>query len=188
MFPTQFRAGDGKPWSTLIYSKDRGETWRIGTGVKDDTTEAQLVELADGSIMINCRDNRDNRGGARTVAVTRDLGATWTPHATDRVALPESVCMASLLRRDTPDAEAWMFFSNPATTSGCHTMTIKVSGDEGMSWPERWHTVYDARSGSGYSCLAMADDGHLEVLYEGPGEIYLTRVAGGGIDGCRGRE
>ena len=77
VFPAQFRGKNeapvgGKPFSTLIYSRDRGVTWTIGEGVKIDTTEAQLVELDDGSIMINCR---DNRGGSRSVYTTKDLGA-----------------------------------------------------------------------------------------------------------------
>lgn len=173
VFPAQYRAGDGKPWSTLIVSKDRGETWTIGTGVKSDTTEAQLVEVEDGVIMINCR---DNRGGSRTVATTRDLGKTWELHPTDRKALPESVCMASLLKWDVPGVGERLFFSNPATTSGRHTMTVKVSGDLGMTWPESLHTLYDKRSGAGYSCLAPADDAHLGILYEGPVEIYFLRI------------
>ncbi|MCB1133169.1 MAG: exo-alpha-sialidase, partial [Verrucomicrobiae bacterium] len=173
MFPAQYRAADGKPWSTLVYSKDRGETWQIGTGVKSDTTEAQLVETEEGVIMINCR---DNRGGARTVATTRDLGKTWESHPTDRKALPESVCMASLLNWDVPDVGERLFFSNPATTSGRHTMTVKVSADRGMTWPESLHTLYDKRNGAGYSCLAPADDAHLGVLYEGPLEMYFLRI------------
>ncbi|MGA0846631.1 MAG: sialidase family protein, partial [Luteolibacter sp.] len=173
VFPAQYRAADGKPWSTLIWSKDRGETWKIGTGVKSDTTEAQLVELSPGEIMINCR---DNRGGSRTVAVTRDLGQSWELHPTDRKALPESICMASLLKWDVPGMGEHLFFSNPATRSGRHTMTVKVSSDAGMTWPESLHTLYDIRSGAGYSCLAPADDQHLGVLYEGPVEIYFLRI------------
>jgi sialidase-1 len=161
------------PHSTLLWSQDRGTTWRIGTGVKDKTTESQLVELGDGSIMINCR---DDRGGARTVAVTRDLGRTWQLHPTDRKALPESVCMASLLRLDLPEHGPHLFFSNPATTSGRHTMTIKVSADEGLTWPDRWHTLYDSRKGLGYSCLAPADATHIGVLYEGLAELYFLRL------------
>lgn len=172
-FPAQFRAADGKPFSTLIWSKDRGATWHVGSGVKSDTTEAQLVELGDGRLMINCR---DDRGGARTVAVTRDLGASWELHPTDRKALPESVCMASLLRWEVPGMGPRLFFSNPATTSGRHSMTVKVSEDEGMSWPQRLHTLYDIRRGAGYSCLAPADDEHLGVLYEGPTELYFLRL------------
>ena len=178
VFPAQFRAADGgetkgKPFSTIIWSKDRGETWTIGTGAKIDTTEAQVVELSDGSLMLNCR---DNRGGSRTVMVTKDLGKTWTPHSTDRGALPESVCMASLLRLDHPRLGTVFVFSNPATTSGRHHMTLKFSKDDAATWPEQWHTLYDSRSGAGYSCLASAGSDHVGVLYEGPCELYFMRL------------
>ncbi|NCX97599.1 MAG: hypothetical protein EBX35_03200 [Planctomycetia bacterium] len=173
VFPGQFKDARNVPHSTLLWSQDRGTSWRIGTGVKDKTTESQLVELGDGSIMINCR---DDRGGARTVAVTRDLGRTWQLHPTDRQALPESVCMASLLRLDLPEQGPHLFFSNPATTSGRHTMTIKVSADEGLNWPVHQHTLYDSRKGLGYSCLAPADASHVGVLYEGLAELYFLRL------------
>ncbi len=173
VFPAQFKDARNVPHSTLMFSKDHGNSWRIGTGVKDKTTESQLVELADGSIMINCR---DDRGGSRTIAITRDLGTTWELHPTDRKALPESVCMASLLRLDVPGNGPHLFFSNPATTSGRHAMTIKVSADEGMTWPDQRHTLYDARKGLGYSCLAPADASHIGVLYEGLAELYFLRL------------
>jgi sialidase-1 len=173
VFPAQFKDAENVPHSTLIWSKDRGAGWHIGTGVKPKTTESQLVELGDGSIMINCR---DDRGGARTVAVTRDLGRTWEPHPTDRKALPESVCMASLLRLDLPGKGPHLFFSNPATTRGRHTMTVKVSSDDGLTWPAERHTIYDSRNGLGYSCLAPADASHIGVLYEGLAELYFLRL------------
>jgi sialidase-1 len=173
VFPAQFKDEDNVPHATLIWSQDHGTTWHIGTGVKSRTTESQLVQLGDGAIMINCR---DDRGGARTVAVTRDLAATWALHATDRGSLPESVCMASLLRLDLPTLGPRLFFSNPATTSGRHSMTVKVSADEGLSWPVEWHTLYDVRRGYGYSCLARADENHVGVLYEGAGELYFLRL------------
>ncbi len=173
VFPAQFKDAANVPHATLIWSKDHGATWRIGTGVKSRTTESQLVQLGDGSIMINCR---DDRGGSRTVAVTRDLGSTWEFHATDRRALPESVCMASLLRRVGPTAGPLLMFSNPATTAGRHNMTVKISSDEGLTWPERWHSVYDSRNGFGYSCLAEADASHIGVLYEGVAELFFLRL------------
>ena len=169
VFAAQYRAADGKPHSTLIASKDGGGTWSIGAGVKSETTEAQIAELQDGSLMINCR---DDRGGSRTIAVTKDLGKTWVAHPTDRRALREPVCMASLL--------AWpvggnLWFSNPDSTSARNRMTVKRSADEGMSWPEKDHRLYDVRGGFGYSCLAPVDEEHLGVLYEGQGEIYFLR-------------
>ena len=178
VMPAQYRAADGppdegKPFSTLIWSADRGKSWHVGCGVKSNTTEAQVAELADGSLMINCR---DNRGGARTVAVTRDRGQTWTLHPTDRKALREPVCMASLLRWQHPQHGALMFFSNPDATDGRHQMTVKLSRDEALSWPAADARLYDSRACFGYSCLAIADAEHLGVLYEGNGSILFLRL------------
>jgi sialidase-1 len=172
VFPAQFRDSSGMPWSTIIWSADHGNTWTVGSGVKSNTTEAQVVQLADGSIMIN---SRDNRGGSRTVATTDDLGQTWTPHPTDRSALPESVCMASLMAWDHPRHGRFLTFSNPNTRSGRHSMTLKVSTDEGMTWPESRHLLYDSRDCYGYSCLATVGDSHVGVLYEGRDTMYFLR-------------
>ena len=179
VMPAQFRAANGepdqgKPFSTVIWSKDHGANWHVGSGVKIDTTEAQVAELADGSLMINCR---DNRGGSRTIAVTRDLGQTWTPHPTDRKALREPVCMASLLRWQHPGDGELMFFSNPDTTNGRHHMTVKLSRDQTLTWPDADARLYDSRPCFGYSCLAVADATHLGVLYEGSGSIQFLRLS-----------
>lgn len=176
VFAAQYRGENeepvnGKPFSTLIYSKDRGETWAIGTGVKIDTTEAQLVELGDGSIMINCR---DNRGGSRSVYTTKDLGKTWEVHPTSRGALPEPVCMASLIRVETKEFGPLLFFSNPNQSRGRARMTIKVSNDEGLTWPEEWHHLVDSGP-SAYSCLTAIDEDRIGLLYEIPGELVFVR-------------
>lgn len=160
------------PFSTIMWSKDQGKTWKLGTGIKGNTTEAQVVELADGSLMLNCR---DNRGGFRTIGITKDLGETWTMHPTDRNTLQDPVCMASLLRLEHKTHGPLLFFSNPNTRSGRYNMTLKVSSDEGMTWPEKHHTLYDSRHGSGYSCLTPVGDDHIGVYYEGPHEIYYLR-------------
>src|SRR5690625_5253051 len=70
VFPAQFKDEEGMPYATIIYSKDRGESWSIGSGAKSNTTEAQVVQLSDGSLMLNMR---DNRGGSRSVYTTDDL-------------------------------------------------------------------------------------------------------------------
>jgi sialidase-1 len=178
VFPAQYRSADGpphhgKPFSTIIYSTDRGETWHIGAGVRPDTTEAQVVELADGTLMLTCR---DNRGGTRSIFTTSDLGTSWDEHPTSRSAIPDPVCMASLLRWHHPDHGDWLWFSNPASSHSRHLMTIKGSPDNGQTWPEAHHTLYDERPGFGYSCLAPAGPDHLGVLYEGPGSLIFLRL------------
>ncbi|MEM7262334.1 MAG: sialidase family protein [Planctomycetota bacterium] len=179
VFPAQYRGVDadpvnGKPYSTILVSRDQGKSWKIGTGVKIDTTEAQVVQLGDGSIMINCR---DNRGGARSVYTTRDLGETWEVHPTSRAALPEPVCNAGLIRVVHPEFGAALLFSNPNTTRGRERFTLKVSRDEGETWPDQWHTLYDERRGYGYSVLTPVGPDHVGVFWEGEGELYFLRFS-----------
>ena len=62
------------PHSTIIYSKDHGRNWQVGTGAFDDTTESQVVEIEPGVLMLNCRYNRKS---SRVVMTTQDMGKTW---------------------------------------------------------------------------------------------------------------
>ena len=113
VFAAQFKADIGEkaidggpftPHSTIIHSKDGGETWQIGTGAKPNTTEAQVVQLSDGSLMLNMRDDRNRKikdeTNGRAVATTNDLGETWEMHPSSNSALPEPNCMASLIAAD----------------------------------------------------------------------------------------
>lgn len=171
MFPAQYRdteANGRLPLSTVIYSKDHGETWEIGTGAYLDTTEAQVVELEDGVIMLNCRYNRQNR---RVVMTSEDLGQTWAEHPTTRDALTEpGSCMASLINVDRELGRAYngvLLFSNPASTAARQEMTIKASSDGGMTWPEDMQLLLDQGRGAGYSCMSMIDDEYVGIVYEG---------------------
>ncbi|MDP6634922.1 MAG: exo-alpha-sialidase [Phycisphaerae bacterium] len=171
VLPAQYQDPPDKkrlPHSTFIYSQDRGKTWRIGTGAFDDTTEAAVVELKPGVLMLNCRYNRKNR---RVVTTTKDLGKTWIEHPTSRKTLIEPrACMASLLAcpaRSGSD-KRWLLFSNPNVSSGPRRhMTIKLSTDSGLTWPEKHHLLLDANSSAGYSCLTMIDKKTIGILYEG---------------------
>lgn len=177
VFAAQFQAPPDQgrtPHSTILFSKDRGESWTLGSPAKTNTTEAQLVELADGRLMLNMR---DNRGGARSVATTDDLGSTWTEHPTSRRALPEPVCMASLIHADRDagrDLGGWLLFSNPAVeTPPRRRMTIKASPDHGASWPSRHHVLVDEGPSAGYSCLTMIDEATVGLFFEGS-RAHLT--------------
>lgn len=159
VFAFQYLDSDNLPYATIIYSKDHGQTWQVGAPAKDNTTEAQVVELADGRLMLNIR---DNRRGSRSVYTTNDMGATWEVHPTSRGALIEPTCQASLL--DTGDGKT-LVFSNPAHESDRVNMTIKGSTDGGETWNEG--ILIDAQGGWGYSCLTMIDKETVGILYEG---------------------
>ncbi len=176
VFAAQYWDSNGVPWSTIVYSKDKGKTWHCGTGVHQQTTEAQVAELADGSLMINAR---CNFGGSRVVGVTRDLGKTWTLHTTNRKPelLAEPVCQGSLLALDKGVApKRMLLFSNPNTGNGRRLMTVKMSADEGETWPKESQLLYDSRRCWGYSCLAPVDKEHVGVLYESAGSLFFLKI------------
>ncbi len=169
VFPAQFKDKDQVPYSTIIFSKDHGETWEIGSGVRAETTEAQVVQLDNGDIMINARNNeaRDTKGVGRVVATTSDLGQTWIEHQSSITALEESTCMASLVNEKFENHGHLLLFSNPNTHTGRFNMTIKASTDEGITWPQEYWLLLDEGSGRGYSCLTKIDEETVGILYEG---------------------
>ncbi len=192
VFPAQFKADigamalDGGKYtchSTIVYSKDGGETWHVGTGAKTNTTEAQVVELADGVLMLNMRDdrNRTDKGptNGRAVAVTTDLGRTWALHPSSNSALPESNCMASLISTEIMtegESKKVLFFFNPNDKSDRIRMTIKASLDEGLTWPEEYQLELFSPSCFGYSCMTMVDKNTIAILYEGSRDLFFQKI------------
>jgi len=173
VIPTQGRDSLGIPFSNITWSKDKGQTWHTSNPAYRNTTESMAVQLADGSIMLNMRHNQ-NRGNSehngRAVAVTRDLGTTWTEHPTSRNALIEPTCMASLHRHEYKVGgrkKSVLLFSNPNSTQIRNNITIKVSFDEGRTWPEKYWTLIDEGTSRGYSCLTTIDEDTIGILYEG---------------------
>lgn len=192
VFPAQFKADikekalDGGQYtshSTIIYSKDQGKTWQIGSGAKSNTTEAQVVQLSNGSLMLNMRDDRNRKDksetNGRAIASTTDFGKTWTPHPTTNSALPESNCMASIISAKASvkgKAMKVLFFSNPNSKLNRGDMTIKASLDDGMTWPNEHQVKLNAQLGYGYSCLTMIDSKTVGILYEGSKDLYFQKI------------
>ena len=116
---------------------------------------------------------RNNRGTGRAVYVTRDLGRTWTQHASDE-QLVEPVCMASLLKAPASGnalRRDLLLFSNPADTAARRNITLRLSMDGGVTWPSS--LLLDEGTGWGYSCLTMLDRKTIGILYESS-QAHLT--------------
>ena len=165
VMPTQGRDAQGLPFSNITWSKDRGKTWNVSAPARRDTTECAVVQLADASLMLNMRDNRNRADksdtNGRAVSVTTDLGQTWRTHPSDHHALPEPTCMASLI--STGDL---LLFSNPRNRHHRSHITIQASLDQGTSWPPEHHVLLDEGRCRGYSSLVMTSPDCIGILYE----------------------
>lgn len=173
VFPTQGRDAKGLPFSNITWSKDQGKTWHTSNPAYHDTTECMAVELSDGSVMLNMRDNRNRNNSevnGRRVCTTTDLGENWSEHPTSRKALVEPTCMASIHKHTYEvkgEKKEVLFFSNPESYKNRHRMTVKVSFDDGMTWPDEYKILLDEGMGFGYSCITSIDSDHIGILYEG---------------------
>lgn len=172
VIPTQGKDENGRAFSNITWSKDGGATWVTSNPAFSGTNECAVVQLSDGSLMLNMRYRHPEPGSSgRAVAVTHDLGETWTEHPTSRKTLPEPVCMGSLHKHVyTVDGEkkSILLFSNPNIDKNPRRRTtIKVSFDDGMTWPERYWLLLDEGYNRGYSCLTSIDENTIGIVYEG---------------------
>jgi sialidase-1 len=147
--------------SHVIYSDDHGQSWRLGGATDYSMNECAVVELNDGTLMLNSRSYRGK--ACRGISLSRDGGQTWEP-TTDDPALVESVCQASLIRYPyTKSPQGSLIFSNPAVPKGRHHLTVRASSDDGRTWP---HSRLICEGSSAYSSLAVLPNGEIGLLYE----------------------
>ena len=152
--------------SHVFYSDDHGQTWKLGGATDYGMNECAVVELTDGSLMLNSRSYRGK--ACRGVSISRDGGQTWEP-TRDDPALVESVCQASLIRYSWPKETRSvsegnvLIFCNPAVPRGRNHLTIRLSEDDGKTWP---HSRLLYEGSSAYSSLARLPSGEIGCLYE----------------------
>jgi len=160
-------------YSHVIYSDDRGKTWRLGGSAGPGGNESTMVELADGALMLNMRSYRGSN--RRLVSISRDAGLTWSAPVADE-ALVEPVCQGSLIRYGKP-GKRLLLFANPASTRRVN-MTVRLSRDDGKTW-DIGHSLHSGPAA--YSNLIDLGRGWVGLLFErgenGPYErITFARI------------
>lgn len=176
--------GEGSmvPYSHCLYSDDRGKTWKIGGNVAPHTLECMVVELDDGSLLMNTRQQRwlperkdylrQDPNLRRIIARSYDQGQTWTDVREDP-ALLEPVCQASFIALGKRGrGPAPLLFSNPASTIR-ENLTLQVSFDRGATW--RYKRLLQAGP-AGYSSLFQFRNGDVGCLYEQGDKLYHERI------------
>ena len=151
-------------FSHAIYSDDHGKSWQLGgTAPEAGVNECEVVELAEGRLLLNMR-NYDRDVRARQVVFSDDGGQSWHDQRHDR-ALIAPTCQASVRRISWPadDRPGVILFSNPASTKSRVQLTIRASYDDAQTWADS-RELYSGSSA--YSCLCVLPDGQVACVYE----------------------
>ena len=166
--------------TSVIYSDDLGRTWSRGEiagpneGDWNIPNETCAVQLADDRVLLNMRS--ESKANRRLLTTSRDGATGWSrPQFHDQ--LLEPICMASMVRLSEPlgTNRSRILFSNPDNLSRADgkevagknrdrkNVSVKLSYDEAATWPVS-KTIEPGFSG--YSDLAVANDGTILLFYE----------------------
>ncbi len=181
------KEGDhGPSAAATIFSDDHGRTWNAGElavpneGDFGNPNETMLTELSDGRVMLVTRSvSKANR----KLITTSPDGVTGWSKPIFHEQLWEPVCMASIIAH--PSQPGTLVFSSPhrlaldkdgteipAGRGKRENLSIKISRDDGKTWPIS-KTLEPGSSA--YSDLAVLPDGTVLCLYEGKKDIQVAR-------------
>ena len=154
----------------VICSDDNGATWFHGGSVNYAYgNECTVAELSDGALLIDMR-NTDENDYFRWQAISEDGGKSWKNAYQTVLIEQQSGCQGSLHRFkwDEKTGKAILLFSNPTHTSSRRHGAVKLSLDEGMTWPKMY--MYTTKTGddmySSYSDLVTMSKDVIGVVYE----------------------
>lgn len=154
-------AGKTTEYAFVMYSDDGGKTWQSGGSTTENCGEAQVVELRDGSLLMNMR--HVGGGKNRRTAVSRDDGLTWG-EVFDNLALVDPGCQGSIVKptRVAGGASHRLFFVNPASLKR-EQLRLRFSDDDGKTW-SAGHVLHAGPAA--YSCATVLPDGSVGVMFE----------------------
>ena len=141
--------------NALFGSEDHGKTWKsFGKPVKKGD-ECKVVELSDGSWMINTRWD----GGGRQIHVSKNRGKTWESRYDKSLEDPQ--CNAQIMR-----VGKVLLFSNCRSPNRRHNLFVRASLDDGKTWKEG---VCIEPAGAAYSDMCVLPGKRLGIIYEAAG-------------------
>lgn len=163
------------------YSDDHGLTFRVSDELPfPGSNEATAAETAGGGIYLNAR-NQAGDPRCRIAAFSADGGATWDTVFYDR-RLPDPVCEGTVLDVDAGGKHR-LLFANPASTVHRRDLTLRISRNDGLSWPDSLLLVAGEAA---YSDICPLGQNRIGCLFErgsDNGIYFLTATIPGGIQG-----
>ncbi|BCS23515.1 sialidase family protein [Aspergillus puulaauensis] len=170
------RDGSTASQAYSVYSDDSGSTWQMGTPVGTGMDENKVVELSNGTLMLNSRSS--DGSGYRKVALSNDGGETYsTPRV--ETQLPDPGCNGAITQM-YPDAEEGsdlariLLFTNANSQESRVNGTVRYSCDDGNTWSAG--KVFSPGATS-YSTVTALDNDMFGIFYEAlDNELVLLRV------------
>ncbi|MBQ8214420.1 MAG: exo-alpha-sialidase [Clostridia bacterium] len=155
--------------NTTVYSDDNGETWHIGEYASKNRDETSIVELSDGSVMINSRHYTlpytdsdlvpyPEEEARRVVTVSPNGVDNWSETVFDPVLI-DPACAGNICAVEVEGLPRAILFVNCGHTSKRWNLTVRCSFDDGKTWvksvklhPQGWYSdiAVDNRTGKVY--------------------------------------
>lgn len=153
-----------------FYSDDHGATWRRGQLLKAQTDENQLVELADGAILM---DARQGMGPHRWLGFSHDGGQSWSNPLAGQEVTPICAAIERWTLASGSDGRNRILWTGPAGPAR-KRLVARISYDEGQTFAAE-KDIYGGLAA--YSDIAILRDGTAGVLWErgvSAGYQYIT--------------
>jgi sialidase-1 len=156
LVPLAVRDEAGVVGSRDAYSDDHGRTWKTGDWAGTGTDESHVVELAGGTILQNMRN-----GHTRGISRSTDGGVTFSPLDHDPTLI-DPICNAGITRY-TRKGKDILIFTNAADIARRQRLTVRLSYDNGKTWPD---SRVIQPGPAAYSTVIVLRDGRIAVLFE----------------------
>jgi sialidase-1 len=154
-----------------FYSDDHGDTFHLGASIAiPGSNESSATEISGGKLLMNIRNQRGDIR-QRIIGLSDDGSATWKETYFDS-QLPDPICQGSILTIAQKKEPFTLAFSNAADTKNRDNLTIRISQDDGRTWPITIPVDNGASAGespkdfTAYSDLVLLDSKHLGIVYE----------------------
>lgn len=167
-------AGNAKPDASDyaahgFYTDDHGKSFHLSEVVAlPGSNEASAVALPGNKLMMNIRNQKGDQR-ARIVASSHNGGQKWDTVYFDK-QLPDPVCEGSILNLRPSSKKAVLAFSNNASEKRRDSLTLRISYDEGRSWPRSWLIEAGTKGQKGdataYSDITVVGKKEIGILYE----------------------
>lgn len=144
-----------------IFSDDHGQSWRRGEPVPGENlgNECQLVELADGRILI---DIRQSSGPRRWLATSNDGGRSWSQPRPGIQVVPVACAIQRYTQISAGDDRNRILWTGPKGP-GRRNLVVRLSYDEGQTF-SNVRPIFDGYAA--YSDLTLLKDGSVGLLWE----------------------